>query len=477
MKSDKPQPHATGLEKQVLGACMLNMVAVEELKLTAEMFYHPAHQIIFSAILNCYSEGSCDIGTVTQYLRDKGKLDEAGGVIAITKLAAVVSTNGQVFHHARIIQQKFIARQTEIILAEAQERCHSLDDIADIIDNVQNDLTKLIPEGRNDYESFKIDPLADLTEPPVYCSINDRPSMTAGNFSLINGKAKSGKTFFLGSLIASMLDNVGQLNTIQGSLPSEKRNILYFDTEQSHYHAARTIKRICSLTGNPSPPNLSAYSLRPFTPAERLLFIEQKISKTPDLGAVAIDGIRDLLTLGINDEAEATSLTSKFLKWTSEYNIHLILLLHQNKNDLNARGHIGTECLNKAETTISISKDKSDIFIVSCEYSRDISFNDFGFTIEDGGIKETDLPSETKAATKNPQYIDDQKHFSVLDSIFRTGPQLNYPELQDAIIYGFDNSFGRNISRAFITHYLNKEWITKKPDGHKVFYKYNRATF
>ena len=47
-------------------------------------------------------------------------------------------------------------------------------------------------------EKFRINPLADMTEPPVFCKIGESPTMTAGNFSLINGKAKSGKTFFLG---------------------------------------------------------------------------------------------------------------------------------------------------------------------------------------------------------------------------------------------------------------------------------------
>jgi hypothetical protein len=326
-------------------------------------------------------------------------------------------------------------------------------------------------------ELSRIDPLSDMTEPPVFCSIGNSPSMTAGNFSLLNGKAKSGKTFLLGSIVASMLNNSRQLSVLSGSLPDDKKGVLYFDTEQSSFHATRTIRRICSLIGDSSPTNLIAYSLRPFTPAERLSFIEEKITKTRNLGAVAIDGIRDLLTFGINDEAEATSLTSKFLKWTSEHEIHLILLLHQNKNDLNARGHIGTECLNKAETTISVSKDKSDIFIVSCEYSRDITFEDFAFTITDGQITTADLPGEEKAKNKKPQYIDDQKHFEVLDAIFKTELILSFFDLRDKIIYGFDNAFGESIARNFISHYLSKGWISRGNQGNKKFYRYERARF
>jgi hypothetical protein len=153
------------------------------------------------------------------------------------------------------------------------------------------------------------------------------------------------------------------------------------------------------------------------------------------------------------------------------------LLLHQNKTDTNSRGHIGTECLNKAESTISISKDKSDVFVVSCEYSRDIAFDDFGFVISDGVISGSDLPNEEKSNNKNPHRISDQKHFQVLDKIFRSYGKLSYKELQAQIIDGFENIFGDNAARAFITHYINKNWITKEKDVHKIFYTYKRAAF
>ena len=163
-------------------------------------------------------------------------------------------------------------------------------------------------------ERLRINPLSDITEAPVYCRISDTPTMTAGNFSLINGKAKSGKTFLLGAITASVIDGGKQLGVISGTLPGDKSKVLYFDTEQSNFHATRTIKRICQLIGEPDPDNLIAYGLRPLSPAERLSAIEEKISTTDDLGFVVIDGVRDLLTMGINDEAEATTLTSKFLK-------------------------------------------------------------------------------------------------------------------------------------------------------------------
>ena len=61
-------------------------------------------------------------------------------------------------------------------------------------------------------EQYRIDPLLELSEPPTYCMINNRPSLTACNFSLINGKKKAGKTFRLGGVVASVVNSSTQLD-------------------------------------------------------------------------------------------------------------------------------------------------------------------------------------------------------------------------------------------------------------------------
>lgn len=340
----------------------------------------------------------------------------------------------------------------------------------------------IIPQGtdinkNNQYEQLRIYPNSTITEPPKYCEVENSPILTEGNLSLITGKAKSGKTFFLGALVASLLTNTVQLGVIKGLLPKSKKNILYFDTEQSEFHAIRAINRICKLTNLPKAENLIAYGLRPLTPTERLMAIEEIISYSVDLGIVVIDGIRDLLTKGINDEEEATKLTSSFLRWTAMYEMHLIVILHQNKNDVNARGHIGTEVINKAETSISISRDsKTGIFKVSCDYSRDIAFEDFGFIIRDGLPAGVNLPEECKPNPNDPKMISDEDHIERLNLIFNENRRLSVTEFKDEIQYHFQ--VGENKSREFITHYTNiKGWVTKVREGKQVFYEYQRAIF
>lgn len=326
----------------------------------------------------------------------------------------------------------------------------------------------------NEYiNKYKINPLEEVSEPPAYCKINNRPSLTAGNFSLIYGKKKAGKTFLLGGVIASTINNSTQLEVVKGCLPADKNVVLYFDTEQSKYHASRSVKRICSLVDNLDPNNLYAYGLRPMSPKERLAVIETVIKTTPNVGMVAIDGIRDLLTRGINDEQEATELTSLFLKWSYDLDIHIVLLLHMNKGDEQARGHIGSEVVNKAETTISVTKDnRSNVFKVVCEDSRDIPFDDFGFTISEYGLPSSvDLPVTNRKRTTDPTMIYDDKHIDTLNSMYNNDKEYNYEGLRKAISEHF--GVGTTANREFVTHYINKGWLTRDPIGKNTYYRFN----
>ena len=74
----------------------------------------------------------------------------------------------------------------------------------------------------------------------------------------------------------------------------------------------------------------------------------------------------------INSSTEATKLVGDLMQWTGEQNIHIQTVLHLNKGDDNARGHIGTELNNKAESVLLIARDNADAdrSIVSPAFAR-----------------------------------------------------------------------------------------------------------
>lgn len=478
---DKPQQEATRLERLVLGAIMLNEVAVGELKLTAGMFYNISHQKIFKAILECDSKGSCDVATVSQYLIDKGIIDEIGGIVSFTRLVQYISTNGEVFTHANIIKQKFIARQTWEILQKASGRCQSyVEDVADIIDDVKNDLTNLLPD-QQDEKQFRVDLTVEPLPAPAILLLRNKdgfiPSFTLQNFSLITGKAKSRKTFLTVLIVASYL---GYKNDIIHADTERKGTVLVIDTEQSPYHLHRMMKRICELIGVENPDRLQAYGLKTLTPEEKVKFIEHKIRTTPEISMVVIDGIRDLV-YDINSPEEATKTSVRLMKWCAENNIHIINVLHQNKGDANARGHLGTELVNKAETVLSVNLDSDKtISTVASEYSRELDFGSFSFIINDNSLPEICGTPEKESEHKRiptPNQLSDDKHYQVLSKIYNHGQRPTYSELMDFIIEGFNFTFKHSICRSYISYYLTKEWIRKERDGHKMIYKYEKATF
>jgi len=329
----------------------------------------------------------------------------------------------------------------------------------------------------------KINPLEEVERPQVAIQINSQngsiPSFTLGNFSMVIGKAKSKKTFLIGVMTAAAINGEKHIEIVEGTLTEGKTKVLYFDTEQGKYHANRAIRRIAYMTGFKNPDNLHAYGLRRFSPKQRLLMIEKALEED-GIGLVFIDGGRDLLSVGINDERDATVVTSKFLRWTEENNIHICIVLHQNKNDLNARGHFGTECVNKAETTISVKEAPSEtrISVVSCEYSRELKFADFAFGIDDEGIPVyADIPanyyatisgqsSGSSQAIKRPDQVAEETHKEVVRIVFEESESMGYKATWEAIKASFRElgvTIGNNTAIRFMKHYhREKGWILKE---------------
>ena len=90
----------------------------------------------------------------------------------------------------------------------------------------------------------------EFTLPPVVLQAGEAIIGTLGNFSVSTGKAKAKKTFNVSAIVAAALVN-GQVLEYKASFPESKRNILYFDTEQSPYHCQLVMQRILRLAGLP----------------------------------------------------------------------------------------------------------------------------------------------------------------------------------------------------------------------------------
>ena len=134
----KLPPQAPELEEAVLGAIMIEKDAYSLISeiLKPECFYKVAHQKIYEAITTlAMQQEPIDMHTVTEQLRKNGNIDEVGGPYYITLLTAKVSSAAHLEYHARIITQKFLARELIRISTEIQTK--AFDDKSDVDDLMQ----------------------------------------------------------------------------------------------------------------------------------------------------------------------------------------------------------------------------------------------------------------------------------------------------------------------------------------------------
>jgi predicted ATP-dependent serine protease len=289
-----------------------------------------------------------------------------------------------------------------------------------------------------------------------------KPIGTIDNFSLVIGKAKAKKSFFIGIAVSTALSENVLHSRFKSNLSQDKNEVLYFDTEQSSYHVHLALKRICSQLNLQEPNNLHTYGLRKSSPKERLELIEYAIYNNPKVGFVVIDGIKDLIN-SINDEVEASMMANKLLRWTEDNHIHIVTVLHQNKGDNNARGHIGTELINKAETvlTVSVESTNENISIVEPQQCRNIPFDTFAFKINESGIPEL-VDDFIKSSSKKDSFdifkTDDETKMKLLEKAFYGSNYLKATDLKIEIKSAYKTlyrkNFGDNKIKAFIPHCL-----------------------
>lgn len=290
---------------------------------------------------------------------------------------------------------------------------------------------------------FLIAPDSDIPDDvSVLKTLQGETICSFGNFVLLYGKAKVRKTFLVNMLIASCLSEK-PIHNLENFLPMDKRDVLYFDTEQSPNHILKAVKRVCAQIGKDKPENLFTYSIKSLETQKRIEFIKKLIYSNNNLGIVVIDGIRDLVT-NINDPSEATKIATYLMRWISERNISIITVLHSNKGDNNARGHLGTELINKAENVLLVTVDPNnkDISICKPEQSRNIPFKAFSYSVDHLGLPfvcSSMKSKKTKTMTINEQGKNIIEEVYQYGDSFKRGDLMKQLKLAVKKITGIDS--------------------------------------
>ncbi len=223
------QPQAIELEEAVLGALMLEKDAFSEVCdiLKPESFYKPAHKLIYEAIVDLARKSQpIDMLTVIERLRNRGTLEEAGGEYQIAMLTNKVNSAANIEFHAKIVAQKYLAR--ELIRFASQVQANAYDDTYDIdhlMEQTESDLFEISQENIK-REAVQINPVISEAMELLQKAANrkeglsglqtgfhDLDKITSGwqnsDLIILAARPAMGKTAFALSMAKNMAVNYG----------------------------------------------------------------------------------------------------------------------------------------------------------------------------------------------------------------------------------------------------------------------------
>ncbi len=138
------------MEQALIACCVLDggqesMTTCVEAKISAEAFYKPSHQLIFSALFELYKEGvAVDEIILADRLQSRGQLEEVGGHAYLIEVTNRIDTPAHLPHYLQRVRDCYLLR--EVVRASSQtieEAFSEQEDIDHFIDSVEKRIFKL----------------------------------------------------------------------------------------------------------------------------------------------------------------------------------------------------------------------------------------------------------------------------------------------------------------------------------------------
>ena len=173
------------------------------------MFYKEAHQYIFMAIFELFSDDSpVDLLTVSERLKSKGQLELVGGDFYIIELTQRVSSSAHIEGHCRILMQKYVSREAIKVASRMLEEAYDeTKDIFDLLEDSQKSLdntSEWLLRKKAEKLSSVYDRLLEKSEnpqvgiPSKFSKLNERTNGYHPNdLVIIAARPGMGKTAFV----------------------------------------------------------------------------------------------------------------------------------------------------------------------------------------------------------------------------------------------------------------------------------------
>lgn len=356
-------PQSLEIERLVLGALMVDKDAftvVSEI-LRPETFYEPRNQKVFAAIQTLsINENPVDMMTVVEQLKRDGTLEEVGGEVYVYDLTAHVASSAHVEYHARVLAQKFLARQLisfasnietlafdesndiELVMQEAEGKLFELSQ-----KNMRQDYTQIDPIVKRAVEIMQTAASNSGGLTGVSSGYTKLDDMTSGwqrsDLVILAGRPAMGKTSFALSIAKNVaidnrvptaffsleMSNVQLVNRlISNTCEIDSKKVMNGQLDDAEW--GRLDKNIRKLDGAPlyldDTPGLSIFELR--TKARRLVR-EKKVE------IIMIDYLQLMNANGMrfgNRQEEVSTISRSLKSLAKELDIPIIALSQLNRS-------------------------------------------------------------------------------------------------------------------------------------------------
>ncbi len=208
-----------------------------------------------------------------------------------------------------------------------------------------------------------------------------------GDVVLLTGLQKSRKTGVSSAICSSALGYGKEI--LNFTCYNSERKIVYIDTEQAEYQASSLLHKIHDYAGAEKTTTDRFYyqRVKKYTKQEKQRFLRWLVEYVGDVGVLILDGIVDLCE-DYNDNKVSSALMTYIERLADEFNILIVIVLHDARSTGNARGHLGTEALNKTSCHIKVKKandDEGNFSTISFPNVRDKQPKSFEITHNDQG--------------------------------------------------------------------------------------------
>src|SRR5690625_1021610 len=243
-----PVPQDAEAEKAVIGAVLAASTALDRARkiLTAEDFYRPAHETIWTAILTVVSEGrAVDPLTVLEQLRNARALTKAGGGPYLHTLYAAAPITESVGEHARIVRELSTRRR---VIREAQRLVQRASNGESEVGTLAADaVTALTGVRDRDNDDVPVTVVGDLLNEEEHYDWLVPDLLERGDRLIITAEEGSGKTTLLRQFAACL---AAGLHPLTLTPLDDVRQVLFVDAENSRTMWRRKIRPLVTSAAN-----------------------------------------------------------------------------------------------------------------------------------------------------------------------------------------------------------------------------------